>query len=124
MTRRTKIVCTIGPASDSEEMIARLIAAGMNVARLNFSHGTAEYQRDLIRRLKRVRKALNKPVAILQDLQGPKIRVGLIEKGFVQLQPGQEFVLTTDTVPGDEHRVSVSLNNLPQEVKTGHSILL
>src|ERR1041385_6166411 len=124
MMRRTKIVCTLGPASDSEETIARLIAAGMNVARLNFSHGTPDYQRELISKVKRVRKSLNKPVAILQDLQGPKIRVGLIENGFVQLQPGQEFILTTETVPGDEHRVSVSLKSLPDEVQTGHSILL
>ena len=98
--RRTKIVCTIGPASDSEEMIAKLIAAGMNVARLNFSHGTPEYQRGLIRKLKRVRKALNKPVAILQDLQGPKIRIGVIESGFVQLLPGNPFVLTANDCAG------------------------
>src|SRR5215467_1705570 len=124
MMRRTKIVCTIGPASDSEEMIAKLIAAGMNVARLNFSHGTVEYQRDLVRKIKRVRKALNKPVAILQDLQGPKIRVGIIEGGFVQLQPGQEFILTADGVSGDANRASVSLKSLPHEVKTGHPILL
>src|SRR5215471_12231641 len=101
MTRRTKIVCTIGPASDSEDMVAKLIAAGMNVARLNFSHGTPEYQRDLIRKIKRVRTALNKPVAILQDLQGPKIRIGVIQGGVVQLRPGQEFVLTTKNVSGD-----------------------
>jgi pyruvate kinase len=122
--RRTKIVCTIGPASDTEDMIARLIAAGMNVARLNFSHGTADYQRDLIRKIKRVRKALNKPVAILQDLQGPKIRVGVIANGFVQLRPGQEFILTSDEVPGDQNRASVSLKSLPHEVKIGHPILL
>jgi pyruvate kinase len=124
MMRRTKIVCTIGPASDTEEMIARLIAAGMNVARLNFSHGTPEYQRDLVRKIKRVRKALNKPVAILQDLQGPKIRIGIIRNSFVQLQPGQEFILTSDNVSGNENRVSVSLKTLPQEVTTGHPILL
>src|SRR6266403_2106066 len=124
MMRRTKIVCTIGPASDTEEMIAKLIAAGMNVARLNFSHGTTEYQRELVRKVKRVRKALNKPVAILQDLQGPKIRIGIIDNGFVQLQPGQEFILTADTVPGDQHRASVSLKSLPHEVTTGHPILL
>src|ERR671924_1948755 len=100
MMRRTKIVCTIGPASDSEEMIARLISAGMNVARVNFSHGTHEYHRGLIQRIKRVRKALNKPVAILQDLQGPKIRIGVIESGFVTLQPGQEFILTAKEIPG------------------------
>src|SRR5439155_7825848 len=124
MTRRTKIVCTIGPASDSEEMITKLIAAGMNVARINFSHGTQEYQRELIRRIKRVREALNTPVAILQDLQGPKIRVGLIESGVVQLQPGREFVLTTDDVAGDGNRASVSMKSLPHEVKAGHPILL
>jgi pyruvate kinase len=124
MTRRTKIVCTIGPASDSEEMIAKLIAAGMDVARLNFSHGTAESQRETIRKLKRVRKSLNKPVAILQDLQGPKIRVGMIAGGIVQLMPGQEFVLTADEVAGDANHASVSLKTLPHEVKPGHPILL
>ena len=124
MIRRTKIVCTIGPASDSEEMIAKLIAAGMNVARLNFSHGTPEYQREAIRRIKRVREALNKPVAILQDLQGPKIRVGIIAGGVVQLQPRQEFILTAADVVGDANRASVSLKTLPQEVKPGDPILL
>jgi len=124
MIRRTKIVCTIGPASDSEEMIAKLIAAGINVARLNFSHGTPEYQRELIRRIKRVREALNKPVAILQDLQGPKIRIGVIAGGVVQLQPGQEFILTAVDVVGDAHRASVSLKTLPEEVKPGDPILL
>src|SRR5438094_3832262 len=123
MMRRTKIVCTIGPVSDTEEMIAKLIAAGMNVARLNFSHGTVEYQRDLVRKIKRVRKALNKPLAILQDLQGPKIRIGAIENGFVQLQPGQAFVLTADGVSGAGKRASVSLKSLPYEVKIGRPIL-
>src|SRR5579864_5834068 len=106
MMRRTKIVCTIGPASDTEAMIAKLIAAGMNVARLNFSHGTPEYQRELVQKVKRVRKAMNKPVAILQDLQGPKIRIGEIGSAIVQLKPGQEFVLTTDKVVGDASRAS------------------
>jgi pyruvate kinase len=124
MTRRTKIVCTIGPSSDSDEMITRMIAAGMNVARLNFSHGTPEYQRDLIRKIKRLRKIANKPVAILQDLQGPKIRVGNIGGGIVQLLPGAEFILTADEVNGDAKRVSVSLKSLPDEVKAGHPILL
>ena len=124
MIRRTKIVCTIGPASDTEEMIARLITAGMNVARLNFSHGTPEYQRELVRKVKSVRKALNKPVAILQDLQGPKIRIGVIGSSVVHLQPGQDFILTTHNIRGDEHRASVSLKTLTDEVKPGHPILL
>src|SRR5262245_20370790 len=124
ISRRTKIVCTIGPASDSEEMITKLVTAGMNVARLNFSHGTHEYHRKIIRRIKTIRKALNKPVAILQDLQGPKIRIGDIKDGIVELKPGREFILTSDNVPGDEHRVSVSLKTLPHEVSKGHPILL
>src|ERR1700722_10689042 len=104
--RRTKIVCTIGPACDSKEMLARLIVAGMNVARVNFSHGDDEYHREVIRRIKIVRRELNKPVAILQDLQGPKIRIGMIggTRGVCDLQPGQEFILTTATVSGNEHR--------------------
>jgi len=124
--RRTKIICTIGPASDSEDMLARLIAAGMNVARINFSHGNHDYHRTVIRRIKQVRRALNKPVAILQDLQGPKIRVGLIGGGigFVTLLPGQEFTLTTEELPGNEQRVSVSLKSLIEEVEPGHRILL
>jgi pyruvate kinase len=124
--RRTKIVCTIGPATDSEEALARLISAGMNVARLNFSHGDHDYHRMVIRRIKQVRRAMNKPVAILQDLQGPKIRVGLIGggTGFVTLMPGQEFILTTDDVPGTAQRVSVSLKTMPEEVKPDDRILL
>ncbi len=124
--RRTKIVCTIGPATDSEEMLVRLINAGMNVARVNFSHGTHDNHREVIRRIKQVRRGLNRPVAILQDLQGPKIRVGLIGggSGFVTLLSGQMFTLTTEEVPGNEHLVSVSLKNLPHEVQPGHCILL
>src|ERR1043166_2346616 len=105
-------------------MIAKLVAAGMNVARVNFSHGTTEYQRDLVRKVKRVRKALNKPVAILQDLQGPKIRIGEIGSAMVRLKPEQDFILTSEPVIGDEHHASVSLRTLPQEVKSGHPILL
>src|SRR5262245_42264600 len=119
MRRRTKIVCTIGPASDSEEMITKLIIAGMDAARLNFSHGTPEYQRSLIRKIKRLRKRANKPIAILQDLQGPKIRVGNIPSGIVQLLPGADFILTAEEVSGDARRVSVTLKTLPLEVKVG-----
>jgi pyruvate kinase len=83
--RRTKIVCTIGPASDSEVMLGNLMLAGMNVARVNFSHGTHEYHRMVIRRLKKVRQQLRKPVAIVQDVQGPKIRIGSIAGDRVML---------------------------------------
>jgi pyruvate kinase len=105
-------------------MIAELIEAGMNVARVNFSHGSEAYHRDLIRRIKQVRKALNKPVAILQDLQGPKIRIGSFSGGFVQLVAGQQIVLTTEPVPGTVDRVSVSLKSLPAHVAPGDRILL
>jgi pyruvate kinase len=96
----------------------------MNVARVNFSHGSEEYQRALIRRIKQTRKTLNRPVAILQDLQGPKIRIGNIGGGYVELVSGQDFVLTTEPVPGSADRVSVSLKSLPDEVAAGDRILL
>jgi pyruvate kinase len=105
-------------------MIAKLIASGMNVARLNFSHGTLDYHRTIISRLKKLRKDLRKPVAILMDLQGPKIRVGNINGGSVQLRPGQEYVLTFRACAGGRGRVSVSLKSLPHEVSVGHPILL
>jgi pyruvate kinase len=124
LTRRTKIVCTIGPATDSEEMISKLMTAGMNVARVNFSHGTDEYHRTIIRRLQKIRKELGKPVTILMDLQGPKIRVGSIKGGFVQLRPGELYTLTSEPGHGDETRASVSLKSLPEEVARGHRIFL
>ena len=124
MTRRTKIICTIGPASDSHEMISKLVEAGMNVARLNFSHGTGDYHLANIRRIQTIRKELKRPVAILMDLQGPKIRVGNIRGGFVNLRPGQDYVLTSTELLGDEKRASVSLESLASEVEPGHPILL
>jgi pyruvate kinase len=105
-------------------MLDRLITLGMNVARINFSHGTADDHRVTIRRIKKVRTALNSPVAILMDLQGPKIRIGNMQDGFTRLVPGQTFTLTSDSVPGNESRASVSLKSLPQEVTEGSSILL
>ena len=89
--RRTKLVCTIGPACESEEMLTDLIEAGLNVARINFSHGDSDYHRLLIRRIKSLRENLDIPVAILQDLQGPKIRVGKIENGKVWLASIVQF---------------------------------
>jgi pyruvate kinase len=124
VTRRTKIVCTIGPVSDSKEVIARLIDAGMNVARVNFSHGTPDEHRGVIERLKEVRKDMGRPVAIVMDLQGPKIRIGSIKDGTITLKPGRDFVLTSNSVDGDAQRVSVSLSSLPHEVAAGDPILL
>jgi pyruvate kinase len=118
------MVCTIGPATESEAVLARLIEAGMDVARLNFSHGTHDEHGERIARIRAISKAKNRPVAILQDLPGPKIRIGDIDDGPVTLKPGAEFVLTTDDVAGSEERVSVSHAQLPDEVKVGGRILL
>ena len=122
--RRTKIVCTIGPATDSEKVLGQLMDAGMNVARLNFSHGSHQSQLQTAERIRSVARKKDLPVAILQDLAGPKIRVGDFESGPVLLQRGQQYTLTVDKVPGDQQRVSVSYANLPSDVKVGDLILL
>ncbi|MFQ5772495.1 MAG: pyruvate kinase, partial [bacterium] len=122
--RKTKIVCTIGPASDTEEMLGQLMEAGMNVARLNFSHGSQESHAQTIQRIRAVADKKGLPVAILQDLSGPKIRVGQFKEGSVQLHAGQTFVLTVAEVPGDNQRASVTYSKLPKEVKVNDRILL
>jgi pyruvate kinase len=121
---RTKIVCTIGPASDSPEKIKALIANGMNVARLNFSHGSQADHGEKISLIRRASDELGHPVAILQDLAGPKIRVGTIPEPGLRLEVGQPFVLTTQDVEGTAQGVSVTYPNLPGEVKEGDPILL
>ena len=122
--RRTKIVCTIGPASDSEEVLAGLCRAGMNVARLNFSHGTHEDHQKRIDMIKRVREELALPIAILLDTQGPEYRIKTFEEGKVTLAEGDTFIFTTDDVVGTRERVSVSYAGLAQELSAGDTILL
>lgn len=122
--RRTKIVCTIGPASDSEEVLAKLMDVGMNVARLNFSHGTLEQHHTVIQRIRKIAEQKSKPIAILQDLAGPKIRVKDFKDGLVNLTPGETFTLTTQDIAGDKLRASVTYPKLPNEVKAGDPILL
>ncbi len=124
MSRKAKIVCTIGPTSESEEMLTRLARAGMNVARLNFSHGSHEEHKRNIRRIRKVAQQVGHPIAILQDLQGPKIRIGTFEEPPIQLNPGDLFTITTDDVPGNEHIVSTSYKNLPKDVRIGDRILV
>ena len=121
---RTKIVCTVGPASSSPEIIREMITSGMNVARLNFSHGSHEDHAEKIRTIRSIAAELNRPVAILQDLCGPKIRVGRIAEPGIQLRPGETFVLTTEDILGDNGRVGVSYHGLPTDVKVGDRILL
>lgn len=122
--RKTKIVATLGPSSSSEEMLARMITAGVNVVRLNFSHGTAE---EHIRRAEIVRSIaakLGRPVGVLCDLQGPKIRIGKFELGKVTLKTGDIFVLDADCELGDQYRVGLDYKTLPQEVEEGAVLLL
>lgn len=121
---RTKIVCTIGPASRSPETLAEMIKAGMSVARLNFSHGTHTEHAEVIAHLRRLAGELGRPVAILQDLGGPKIRVGSIAKGTVTLEPGSLFTLTSRPVRGNAREVSVSYPALPRDVRRGDTLLL
>jgi pyruvate kinase len=122
--RRTKIVCTIGPASQSENILTGLIQAGMDVARLNFSHGDYGFHERTIRRIRRIARRLGKPVAILQDLQGPKIRIGAIAGDRARLQTGRRFALTTRKILGDNRIVSVNFRRLHRAIKKGDRILL
>ncbi len=122
--RKTKIVCTIGPASESEETLKELCLAGMNVARLNFSHGTHEEHLKRINRIKKVREELGLPIAIMLDTKGPEFRIGTFRDGKVTLSEGADFVFTTEDVEGDEHIVSVSYHNLANELEPGDRILL
>ena len=123
--RRTKIVCTLGPATASEERIETLIQAGMDVARINFSHGTQEEHKATIARVRSVAARLDRPVAVLQDLQGPKIRTGALEHGQpVTLRDGQQLIITTTSLAGTADRVSTTYEALPQDVKPGDTILL
>jgi len=124
LDRKAKIICTLGPTSDSDDTITRLVGAGMDVARLNFSHGTHETHLETIRTVRRVAERLDRPVAILQDLQGPKIRIGNFADGSVRLVPGDPFAITTREVPGDADRVSTPYRQLPHDVKPGSNILL
>ncbi|SHE67366.1 pyruvate kinase [Marinitoga hydrogenitolerans DSM 16785] len=122
--RKTKIVATIGPVTESEEMIRELIKAGADVLRLNTSHENPEVHQRRIETIKKVRKEFDKPIAILLDLAGPKIRTGKFNKDEVTLQEGQEFILTTEDVIGDETKVSINYKGLPKDVKPGDLILV
>lgn len=123
--RKTKIVCTIGPASDSVEMLCKLMKAGMNVARLNFSHGTHESHQKTIDNFKKARDMVGVPCALLLDTKGPEVRIGRFKTdNGVTLRPGDSFVLTTDNVEGGETCVSVTYKDLPAQMKKNQKILI
>lgn len=122
--KKTKIVATIGPATESEEKLSELLTAGMNVMRLNFSHGDFAEHAKRVKNLKLAIKKTGIRAGILQDLGGPKIRIGNFKTGSIDLIPGEIFTLTTNDIEGDENKVSVNYKNLPKEVKAGHIIYL
>lgn len=122
--RKTKIIGTIGPASEEPDVLEKLIKAGMNVARFNFSHGSHEEQKERLMRLRKAREKLDMPVAALMDTKGPEIRLKEFAEGQVMLKSGQTFVLTTREVTGDAKRVSISYSKLPQDVTEGTHILI
>ena len=121
---KTKIVCTIGPASESQMVIEKMLLAGMNVGRLNFSHGDFESHRNVIHNLRAASKAVGRRVAIMADLSGPKMRIGQLEEEPIELNSGDSFILTTEEITGNRERVSVSFSRLPQSVKPGDTLFL
>lgn len=124
MMKKTKIVATIGPASESEEMLKKLIAQGVNVCRLNFSHGSHEEHQVRIDAIKKVREEMNSPVAIMLDTKGPEIRLGRFRDGVIEIKQGQEFTLTTRELDGDSTIVSVSYKDMPSDVSVGGIVLI
>ncbi len=122
--RKTKIICTIGPASESEEKLRELMLAGMNVARFNFSHGTHEEHKKKFDRVIKVSNELGIPVATLLDTKGPEIRLKDIEGGRTELVNGQKFILTTDEVLGNNEKVSITYKNLKNDISAGTTILI
>lgn len=122
--RRTKIVCTIGPASDSVEIIKQLIHSGMNVARLNFSHGTHEDHSKRVELIRQAAGEVGSVIAIMLDTKGPEIRTGLVEGNTIELKTGKTIVLTTEQITGTAERLSISYQGLPMDVSPGTRILL
>ncbi|MDD6101894.1 MAG: pyruvate kinase [Clostridiales bacterium] len=122
--RKTKIICTLGPATDKDDVLKELMLAGMNVARMNFSHGSHAEHLARLEKVKLLRKELNLPIAILLDTKGPEIRLQTFKNNKVLLEEGQEFTLTTKDIDGDNNMVSITYKNLFQDVKTGSHILI
>ena len=122
--RKTKIICTIGPASEHEDVLTRMIKAGMDVARLNFSHGSHEEHQGKIDLIKKVRQKLHMPIAIMLDTKGPEYRIKTFENGKIELKDGDTFTLTTDDIVGNQERVSVNYENLIKDLKVGDRVLV
>jgi pyruvate kinase len=124
MIRRTKVVATLGPASSDAKTLARMIEAGLDVVRINFSHGTPEEHRARVNLVRQLARKCGRAVGVLVDLQGPKIRVGRFKDGKIQLEPGAKFVLDAECKLGDQHVVGLDYKNLPNDVRPGDTLLL
>jgi pyruvate kinase len=124
MPRRTKIVATLGPASSDAKTLARMIEAGLDVVRMNFSHGTADEHRKRVELVRLLARKAGRAVGVLVDLQGPKIRIGRFKDGKILLKAGERFVLDADNSLGDQHAVGLDYKNLPNDVRTGDTLLL
>ena len=122
--KKTKIICTLGPSSDTEEVLTKMIQAGMNVARLNFSHGTHEEHLQKMNTVKKVRDKLHVPLPIMLDTKGPEFRIGTFKDGKITLHAGDEFTFTTEDIEGDNKRVSVSFKGICEQMNAGDKILL
>ena len=122
--RKTKIICTIGPASDSAEVFTQMCQSGLNVARLNFSHGTHEEHQEKIDMIKSVREKLGLPIAIMLDTKGPEFRIGMFKNGKISLKDGDRFTFTTKKVEGDETMVSVNYEGLVNDLQKGDTVLV
>jgi pyruvate kinase len=122
--KKTKVVCTIGPATEKQEVLYKLIKAGMNVMRLNFSHGDFAEHQARVNNLRKITKTTKTPVAIMQDLGGPKIRTGETEKGLINLKEGEKIILTVDKIIGNENRISINYPLFAKEVKVGDPVLI
>lgn len=121
---RVKILCTLGPASRDMVVLTQMVQAGMTVARVNFSHGTHEYHAETIDRVRTISEQLQKPIAILADLQGPKLRIGKMQDGGVPIKKGEELILTTEDIIGTPGRIPIQYHELPSRVTPGERILL
>ena len=123
-SRRTKIIATLGPASDSPEMMARLFEAGADVFRINMSHATRDGLRERVTAIRELERRFGRPIGILVDLQGPKLRLGSFVEGSTQLKNGQSFVLDADKTPGDNSRVQLPHPEILAALRPGHALLL
>jgi pyruvate kinase len=122
--RKTKIICTLGPAVETEEMMKKLMLSGMDIARINFSHGTREELLSRVNIFKKVREELKLPIPLLLDTKGPEIRIGCFKEECVELKEGQLFILTTNDVDGDRSKVSISYKGIINDIREGIKILI